>query len=196
MSFENALKDAILKQNFGNSPFSASYKERPHISKAKLDHFNETSYINIGNFFVIKQDQLPLRYIASIDITYELLLSIYEVNTSALFAARLLSISKDNISAIEKFIKGFKRPNFEVRLIGLQNNNKLDLLHSAFDIIMNHKLPIVEIDLFGNEMRHIALDSKIGASFNILKENRLYRPGELINNMTLEQLERSINKKS
>ena len=37
----------------------------------------------------------------------------------------------------------------------------------------------MEVDLFGTDTRHIALDLKTGVSYNLLLLNRLYRAGEL-----------------
>ncbi len=38
------------------------------------------------------------------------------------------------------------------------------------------------LGLFGNEIRHIALDTKTGLSYNVLLLDRIYRPGELVYN--------------
>ena len=54
------------------------------------------------------------------------------------------------------------------------------------------RIPIFEADLFGNSTRHIAIDIYSGMSFNVLLEDKLYKPGELVNNMTREQFERAI----
>ena len=43
-------------------------------------------------------------------------------------------------------------------------------------------------------MRHVAVDLKTGASYNILMEDRNYRPGELINQMTPDDYARTLMK--
>ncbi|MCL4404741.1 hypothetical protein M1583_02000, partial [Candidatus Marsarchaeota archaeon] len=57
-------------------------------------------------------------------------------------------------------------------------------------------IPLVEADLFGNEVRHIAFDAKQGMSFNVLVNNMNYKPGELVNKMTIDQFERSLKQAS
>ena len=51
---------------------------------------------------------------------------------------------------------------------------------------------IFEADLFGSDRRNIAIDLKTGTSFNMLTENRLYKPGELANTTTEEQFAREL----
>ena len=83
-------------------------------------------------------------------------------------------------------IKRIKNPNLEMRVIGLQDSNT-ELL-GAVDRLNNAFNPnLMEVDLFGNEMRHIVFDMKLGMSFNLLLLNRIYGPHELVNAMTIEE---------
>ena len=50
----------------------------------------------------------------------------------------------------------------------------------------------MEIDLFGTDKRHIALDLKTGTSYDLFLENRIYRPGELANSEKEEDFQRSV----
>jgi hypothetical protein len=196
MSFELVLKRDMLEEGFGKSTYLASYKERGHISKSVLDKFDEVVYIGTAEASTIKHATLGKRYIAALDITYDLLVSIYEINTSTLFATRVFKVSNNEFNSISKFMKSFRsRTNFEARFIGMQNAQQYEALKKLFDFVEKKKLPLVEVDLFGNNARHIALDSKTGATYNILKNNILYKPGELANNTTIEQFEQGLMKK-
>jgi hypothetical protein len=56
--------------------------------------------------------------------------------------------------------------------------------------MISKKMKLVEVDIFGTNTRHIAIDAKLGTSYNILMEDRLYRAGELVNNLTMENFEK------
>jgi hypothetical protein len=49
----------------------------------------------------------------------------------------------------------------------------------------------MEVDLFGEEKRHIVMDMKTGLSYDLLLENRIYRPGELKNDEKEEDFQSS-----
>ncbi len=195
MGFEDTFAAAIMSQGFGKERFLVSYKDRPHISKSKLDRYSEALYIGTGELSRLKFSEIRQRYIAAMDVTYDLMLTIYDVNTSTLLAARLFGFPDKTAKEIDSFVRGLgKKANLEARLIGLQNNESTDSLSRIFAFLKSRKIQLVEIDVFGNEIRHIAVDSKIGVPYNILKDNRIYRPGELTNTATIEQFEKGIRK--
>ena len=72
-----------------------------------------------------------------------------------------------------------------------KNQDFYFVINQVMDFIVENKIRLVEIDLFGENTRHIAIDTKLGTSFNVLMEDRLYRPGELVNSMTVENFERT-----
>ncbi|MEM0149533.1 MAG: hypothetical protein QXW10_01395 [Candidatus Micrarchaeaceae archaeon] len=196
MSFDSALKKAMLGNEFGKVPCVFAYKARAHISKSKIDEFGEAVYIDIGEASTVKYAASQTRYIAAMNIAYDMLLSIYEIDTSSLFAARLLDFSENDKNMVLKFLRSFKaRTNFEARIIGMQNAQQHAALEKISGFAEAKGIPIVEVDLFGGSKRHIAMDSKVGVSYDILEYDRLYRPGELDNKATFEQFERSITKK-
>ncbi len=184
MSFENILKKNI--NNIGNIKYLETYRERPHISKYKLESNEDIVYIAINQFNIIEyKDQLSKKYIGAVNIITDLFITIYDINLRKIAVLRL-NPDTDNINLIKQFktyLNNNNKNNLEIRLFGLQNNNNLKILNELLSIIIKYKVPIYELDLFGNEIRHIAIDLEIGPSFNILLEDRLYRPGELINNI-------------
>jgi hypothetical protein len=197
MSLEKALDDEMKKPGFGTANCHLSFKDRPHISKSKVDIADGATYINIGESSRVRYDVVSARYIAAVNMTYDLLLSVYDVDTKDLFAMRVLKPVPDVFKALEKHVSGISRnkyKRFEARLIGMQNKQDYSILMPIFKILGKYKVPVVEVDLFGDQTRHIALEAFLGVSFNVLLLDRIYRPGELNNQMTQEQLEAQLMK--
>ncbi|MEM3791406.1 MAG: hypothetical protein QXL16_01595 [Candidatus Micrarchaeaceae archaeon] len=120
------------------------------------------------------------KYVFAKNISFDLFVSIYEINLQECVAFRFFSpLSKKEKEAISAIVKkrGFR--NCEVRIIGMQDNSLP--LSSSFFLFEDFHFLLKEADLFGNEVRHIALDLKTGMTYNLLLENRIYRPGELKN---------------
>lgn len=189
------VEKELLGEDINTERYTLNFKERAHISKTKLDTYSNVRYLGLGEFYSTKyENEVSTRYIAATPMTYDMLLSIYNINTREIGVYRLFRFDIKARAVLEKYFDSFKKskPKFEVRVIGLQNNQDFAYLHDIFDIISRAKLPLVEVDIFGNETRHVSLDAKLGMSFNILLEDRLYRPGELVSNMTMEQFERQI----
>ncbi len=188
VSFENIFKENLEK--LGNSRYWESYEDRAHISKQKLDKFKEVKYLTKDESLTFEYATvLSERYIAATNITDELFISVYDINSKKIFVQRFMVSDQDDdkLEEFEIYLNRNKDKSIEVRLFGMQNGVDLKSLRRILNIILKYKVPVSEIDLFGNEIRHIAIDLKIGTSFNILMENRLYRPGELINSNNATQ---------
>ncbi|MGC8537753.1 MAG: hypothetical protein ACP5MZ_02085 [Candidatus Micrarchaeia archaeon] len=197
MSLEKALDEEMKKPGFSMANCHLSFKDRPHISKSKIDMADGAAYINIGESARVRYSDISTRYIAAVNMTYDLLLSVYDVDTKDLFAMRVLKHAPDTFKALEKYISGISRnkyKRFEARLIGMQNKQDYSILMPLFKILGKYNVPVVEVDLFGDQTRHIALETLLGVSFNVLLLDRIYRPGELNNQMTQEQLEAQLMK--
>jgi len=195
VSFEETLLNEMHSKSFNSAVYQKNFKKRPHISKSNIDASSNAKHLKTDHSItVLYTNELVQRYVAATQLIYDLLFSVYELNTTSLFCARIYKPTETIEKEILKFLKGFHRPNFEVRIIGLQNGQKYPTLSQIADLTTKYELPVVEIDLFGKEARHIAMDAKLGMSFNILMEDRLYKPGELINNTTVAQFERSLKK--
>ncbi len=188
VSFENIFKENLEK--LGNSRYWESYEDRAHISKQKLDKFKEVKYLTKDESLTFEYATvLSERYIAATNITDELFISVYDINSKRIFVQRFMvsDQDEDKLEEFEIYLNENKDKSIEVRLFGMQNGANLRSLGRILNIILKYRVPVFEIDLFGNEIRHIAIDLKIGTSFNILMENRLYRPGELINSNNATQ---------
>ncbi len=182
-----------LLENGSKQKIYLSYRERRHISKVKMEIYEDVKYVGVDSC-ESTDINVPFseRYIGATNITYSFLASLYNINTSELIVCNVFEDVKNCIKNLDHFIRHAKRPNIEARLIGMQNGSDASAVIEVLGLLKKHRIPLVELDLFGNETRHIAMDSKQGMSFNILVNNMNYRPGELINKLTLDQFKRSI----
>jgi hypothetical protein len=191
MNFWQIYYNDHLRSDFGTSRVLFTTKPRSNTSLSSIsDKFTE---IGINEVKFMSYDPNGLRYLIAKDITYDILISIYDVNSSRIMCMRITqAIDDKNLQDIKKITSFFGTQNIEIRIIGNQNNNKdvILYLYGLEGIIKNNEL--VEIDLFGNEKRNICIDTKTGQSYNLLLDNRHYFPGELINNMKIEEFKSKI----
>jgi hypothetical protein len=188
------MADRLARRGFGKSRYLMAGKERPHISRSKLLANDSTEFLKLG-----EQRLVPYggwegqRYVAAEGLTYDFLMTFYDVNSPRAFAARLFD-AREVDRTIRKGLKAVEsaRPNVEARIIGLQNDEEHVFLKHVVDFLVKKGVRLIEIDLFGGDIRHVALDLKTGASYNILMEDRSYRPGELINPMTPDDFSRTL----
>lgn len=197
MSFEGIFGREFAVGSFGTDRYLRCYKDRTHISKAALDTYSNATYLGIDKTSNGKyQAPTDVRYIAATDIRYDMLISIYDIDAQSTFACRMFSFEGNASAQFIAYTDSLKKrkvmPNLEARLIGLQNKQSFSFMSQVIDLLDSAGIKLVEVDLFGTEVRHIAIDTKLGVSQDVLLENRLYRPGELINTVTLEQFERSL----
>jgi hypothetical protein len=195
LTFESLLIENLTERDFNSKAYLRSFKARPHISKEKVDSADGHAYLSSGQWWSqMNYDGMNKRYVCAASLTYEIFISIYDVNSRSAFAARSIDFSKSLAAGMDKFIKKIKRPNLEARIIGLQNKSGIGPLLGISSWLSKRSVPICEIDLFGTSVRHVAIDLHTGMSFNILMEDRLYKPGELENKITMEQFERDLKK--
>ncbi len=193
MSFEVLFLEELHTRGFGSQHYLRAFKKRPHVSKSKIDAFDNVKYLDVGKLeSEIGYNKLKRRYMACTNLTYDIFLSIYDFNSSSCMAARFAYFTDAIRAQLRKYVGSIKRPNFELRLFGMQDGQDHMQLYSISDFISSTKLQATEIDLFGKEVRNIAIDLHTGMSYNILMLDRLYRPGELLNSTTIEQYEKSI----
>ena len=189
------MLEKLLKDQGSKEKIDLSYRERRHISKIKMDQYEDVKYVKVGSSeetgFKVPFSE---RYIAAVDITYSLLASLYDVNSSRLIVFDVSENTDACVKGFSSFISKEKRGNIEARLIGMQNGQDAAMLNQIASFISKRKIPLVEADLFGNEARHIAIDSKQGMSFTVLVNNMNYRPGELVSKLTMDQFRRSLMK--
>ena len=195
MSFEHLFKTVMLSEDFGKERYMQRYKERAHMSKSRLDAYSNVRYLDVNaNYMNSYRDELSVRYASALNISYDLLVSLFNVDTGDTLVCRTFGSDENMKSFMGKYLAslGKKGQNLEVRLIGMQSGQEHGYLYDLAEMISAKSLPLVEVDLFGDEVRHIAIDTKLGVSYNVLLENRLYKAMELKNATTIEQFERSL----
>lgn len=193
LSFEKFLDDDAGRSGFGSSRYVRNFKERQNISKVALDSDSGCRYLDPGENFTAKYSEFRgQRYIGCLALTFDVALTVYDDNSQSIFASRFVAFTQQVQLALTKWMRSIRRPNFEARMIGLQNK-QASYPSNLLVFIRRSGLRLFEIDVFGDEVRHVAFDVKDGLSFDILVNNRLYKPGELINKTTLEQFERAFS---
>ncbi|MEM0148839.1 MAG: hypothetical protein QW346_01070 [Candidatus Micrarchaeaceae archaeon] len=178
MDIWHVLEERALKDDFGRSRLILRIAkfDKDHSSIAEIA--DEAKEANIGDAFLAKLDAGTLRYIIAKSIADDLLVSVYNVNGFEAVVERVSGADKFDFVKLMKLVSQMKRRNLEIRIFGLLNGSKLSI-----DFISKLKNAVggalVEVDVFGDEYRHIALDLRTGQSYELLLENRIYRPGEL-----------------
>jgi hypothetical protein len=192
LSFEKFLEVDTVGDGFGKALYVKNFKERQNVSKSALDAGLGCKYIDVGGVYQSKYQEPGIKYACSLTVSFDAVLTVYEVNSRTMFISRFIDFTPEIRSFFEKGLIASKSKNVEARLVGMQNDQSLELLGTITAFAKKNKLPFVEIDLFGNALRHICFDVKTGTSFDVLANNRLYKPGELANSLTSEQFERSV----
>ncbi|MEM3227824.1 MAG: hypothetical protein QXR58_01800 [Candidatus Micrarchaeaceae archaeon] len=200
MPFRDLIIADLKMGKLGKSQYIMSYKPRQHISLSKMAEHDEIKYVEIGAQTQSRYaSPIDTRYLGFKGISYDLVLMLYEINSHSAFASRQYIWQENLDKSVSSFLhslKGVKSPEVEARIIGLQNSQDTSALSKLLDLLSSKKIEVYEADLFGNELRHIALDMHTGTTFNILLLDRLYRPGELLNKLTEEQFQRGIQPSS
>lgn len=192
MSFEDIFVNDAKKGGMGAGPYLMSSKPRPNMSRIVLDADRNARYVELNGFQRLEYGPARERYLAAINLTYDAIITVYNINSRELGMFRFYAFDDRARDAIGGFIEGLHKPlNLEVRLIGFQTGQEVGSLGAIADFLKKRRLRLVEADLFGNNVRHVSVDSMLGMDFEVLLENRVYRPGELKNTMTLDQFLRA-----
>lgn len=179
LGFEELLSAHILSPEFGTAPYQQSFRPRPHISKMKVEAHGACAYLAAGSGIAAQLTPTGAAFVAAASLANELFATVYDVNTTRIAAYRAQPADANATAFIERFVAQQRNANLEARLIGLQNHASFALVAELARTLMRHRIPLVEVDLFGTLMRHICIEVRTGSSLNILMENRLYKPGEL-----------------
>ena len=181
----------VAGPDFGVVQYRRGYKDRPHLSKLEMED-DTARDLGLGELLLLKYDPLGPAYLAARNLTFDNLMTVYDANNHTLVAYRFSSFDPNVKKKIVAFFARPTRPrNFEIRLFGLQNGQKNSNTNDVIYFTKSLGADVVEIDLFGDRTRHIAVDAKRGMSYDILMLDRAYKPGELQNEVTTEQFERA-----
>ncbi|MDE1827726.1 MAG: hypothetical protein KGH65_01015 [Candidatus Micrarchaeota archaeon] len=200
MDFGEALESEIGKQKFASERLVFSTKSsvasnnRPDTSLSMVKNSAIELKVDEAIFQHLKEPEI--RYLIAKEITFGILVTIYDVNSQSAIALRAsLPLQKSEIDRIGKMLGRFRRANLETRIIGMQNGDKsliksLEEMQKSFGGRVN----LIEVDLFGNLKRNIALDLRTGMSYDLLLLDRTYRVGELTNDLSAESFRSSGSK--
>lgn len=191
MDFWSTYEKKRGEPDFGARQLWLSTGERYNAS---IERLRERS-VELAPNRALFQEYLPeRRYLVAKEIGFDTLFSFYDVNSKGILAVRPTGpLYGKEVGRIEKLLKRFRKPNIEMRAIGLQNGDTaftetVERLHKRV------RCNLVEVDLFGNQTRHVIIDLLTGKPYSLLLENRIYRPGELINQGKREEFEKTRSK--
>lgn len=179
MDFWEVFREKARLEDFGKERLLMRTAERHNSS---LDWVEDRSIeLEEGRAFSAGYTE-EKRYVIAKNLSFGLVVTVYDVNSGSIIALRSPSaLGTEAAEEIKRRVKRLENPNIEVRAIGLQDGDieMAESLASLRGAVNGGRL--VELDLFGNETRNIAIDIKTGSSFNLLLLNRIYKPGELVN---------------
>ncbi len=174
-----AYEKEARKETFGEERLTLETGKRWHTSLAMVEERSRELELNKAFFQGYSEEK---RYVIAREITYDFFMSIYDVNTTQAILLRPSQRMADAaLKRVTDEIRRKRLKNLEIRLIGLQRRDPM-MPDAIWKIHTRVPGRLIEVDLFGNMTRHIALDLKTGSSYDLLLQNRIYRPAELINN--------------
>ena len=189
MDLWNAYSNARGRSDFSTVQLRLATGDRYNTSLSMVEIKGRLADINT----IFMQQHAPnLRYVIAKDISFDILLTLYDASSRNAVVARLTEQpDKVHLSSIMRLLGRLRSrySNIEMRAIGLQNGGSA--LLAAFEYFRKaSKSRVIEVDLFGSLTRNIALDLKTGMAYNLLLLNRIYRPGELTNAIKPEEFEK------
>ncbi len=191
MDFWKSFGDA-MNLGLGEDRLFLGTAERKNASLNAVQGFSRN--LDINEAFVQRHDPRK-RYIIAIGITHDLLLCAYNVDNGDALAARISRLpDKKGWNTLNSKLTGMKAQNLELRLIGMQNSGTDAIRGLQVELKVRGRL--VEVDLFGTNMRNVALDTKTGMTYNMLLLNRIYRAGELTNTVSRADFEAKLGELS
>ena len=198
MDYWDVKNTETLKDNFSKQRLILSSKtsitslNRPHTSLVVVAE--RARELNRNQAFFQQIDEPNLRYIIAKNVTYELFVSIYNVNSGGAIVLRpTWPLDSREVQKIKDTIRKFDRPNLEMRFMGMQNGDA-SLMKVVDELHNEIKADMIEMDFFGKSARHIALDLKTGMSYDVLLFDREYRAEELVTSEKPEDFKRNISK--
>ncbi|VVB77221.1 Uncharacterised protein [uncultured archaeon] len=188
VDFWNVYRKSRATEGFSKSRLYLSARDRIHASLSSVERSALT--LDMSKGLALKYDE-STRYLIAKDLTYDMLVSIYDVNSSFSVVFRESTILDDSeIARIRRQVAKAGKSNLELRAIGLQNNYSA-LINSLEDLCKVMKFNLQEIDVFGSGVRHIVFDTKVGMAFDLLPQNRVIGPNDLVNRLSIDDFNKA-----
>jgi hypothetical protein len=194
MGFESVMEKEMAGREFGRDRYFPNGKERPHLSRSKLLAHGGAEFVKVGERKQVAHGGGDGKvYAVAEGLTYDLLVTFYDATSQQVSMMRLFGddLPERALRAGLEAVRSAS-PDIEARVIGLQNGGDHASLGRILRFLREQGVTLAEADLFGGNVRHIAIDLRTGASYNILARDRSYGPGELLNRRTLEDFQRSL----
>jgi len=187
MDFWKIYQNARASGDFGQQRLYLRSRDRIHASLSAVEAYGANLDPDRGLSASYGEGT---RYVLAKDLTYDLLVSLYDVNSSSAVLLRASSpLDRKALAEIGKRLRRMKGPNLEMRAAGLQSGDAslLDSLGKIQGIAQGiAKCNVQEVDLFGTNERHLVFDLKVGMLLDLLPQNRIPGPGEMVNRLSLE----------
>ncbi len=186
MDFWGTYEKKRSDPQFGFRRLALNTGER-HIASA-LRLIGRSLEINTGESLRYAYSEAR-RYVAAPGIGFDALISFYDVNTKSGIMLRPASpVYPAEVKIVAEAVSALRKPRLEMRAIGMQDGHAF-LVETMERLSSKINAELVEADLFGGQIRHIIMDMKTGKPYNLLLENRIYRPGELNNTVEWKSFE-------
>lgn len=188
MDFWQAYVKKRAWSSFGQGSFVIGTADRHNVSARRIE---PKSSLLTPSGAVMRDYSEERRYLIIKDLTFDLFVSFYDVNSKALLAMRIsYPITDKEVGKIKSILGKKKRAKWEMRTIGLQDGD-IGLVSSIAKLRDIRDCELVDVELFGNQTRHLVVDMLTGVPYNLLLLNRIYRPGELNNNLSKDDFFKS-----
>ncbi|MDE1825139.1 MAG: hypothetical protein KGH61_02440 [Candidatus Micrarchaeota archaeon] len=198
MDFWDVLGTERAKGGFGSERLVLSSKSsvialnRPHTSLSMVK--GKGTEIKINQAAMAKFAEAKNRYLIAIGLSYEIMLTIFDVNSMSGIAMRIGKVlDKSELELLGKKITSFGKANLEMRAIGMQSGDS-SLVAAVDQVRRLCKAKLIEVDFFGALSRNVAFDLRTGTCYDILMLDRAYKAGELVNAIKLEEYKATISK--
>src|SRR5271157_1799116 len=122
MDFWKIYQNARASGDFGQQRLYLRSRDRIHASLSAVEAYGANLDPDRGLSASYGEGT---RYVLAKDLTYDLLVSLYDVNSSSALILRSSSPpGKRTIAEIRRRLGRLKKPNLEMRAIGLQNGDR------------------------------------------------------------------------
>ncbi len=193
MNLWNPYVSESSKSTFGSERMQLKTGQRWHTSLAMVEQ--ASSELSPNSVLHARYSDSS-RYVIAKNITFDVFVSLYDVDRRiALFLRPTSLVSESEIRKTAGMVRKERMGNIEVRLIGLQNW-RTEIARNLIEFSKISDSKLAEADIFGNNVRNIVLDLKTGESYDLLLQNRIYAPTELINNTQLDEFNSNASKLS
>src|SRR6266480_2976100 len=121
MDFWNVYESARAKPDLGTGRLLITSRDRIHLSLSTVENYAYSLDMDRG---IAKRFSEASRYVLVTEITHDLFVSIFDVNTTqSLLLSFSSPLNEADVKRVAWEVGRMKKPNLEMRIIGLQNKD-------------------------------------------------------------------------